>query len=168
MKLLSIQHTSWIISRCEGREHCIRKQYYWSYRTLICEKFRKKEILINKSVLLSCHSRITSLSNTSLSHQQIQFQLVCGVNLNQISLLYMLTYVKSQSPPNHCKPFSAFLWGDSDQASPPLRVKNGAFQICRRLGQILGEDLILLNQPVQSVTFGKFPLEGKKLYLSNL
>ena len=110
------------------------------------------------------HSWITSLSNTSLSHQQIQFQLVCGVNLNQISLLYMLTYVKSQSPPNHRKPFSAFLWGDSDQASPPLRVRNGAFQICRRLGQILGEDLILLNQPVQSVTFGKFPSEGKKIF----
>jgi hypothetical protein len=77
----------------------------------------------------------------------------------------MLMYVKSQSPPNHRKAFSAFLWGDPDLASPPLRVKNGAFQICRRLWQMLGEDLILLNQPVQSVTFGEFPSNGKNISL---
>jgi hypothetical protein len=66
---------------------------------------------------------------------------VCGVDLNQISLLYLLFYVKSQAP-NHPRPFSAFLWGDQDQASPVLRVKNGAFQICRRLAQLVGDDQV--------------------------
>jgi hypothetical protein len=40
------------------------------------------------------------------------------VDLNQISLLYLLIFIKSQAPPHHPKPFSTFLWGDPDQAAP--------------------------------------------------
>ena len=92
---------------------------------------------------------------------QIEFQLVSGVDLNRISLLYLLIFVKSQAPVNHPKPFSTFLWGDSEHPIPSVRVKNGSFQICQRLAKLVGDELILLNQPVQSVTYGKFPSGGK-------
>ena len=85
---------------------------------------------------------------------EIHLRLLTGADLNNISVLWLLSYAKWQG----CKSFYDFLHNvPSNQEMenlPPICIKNGAQQICEQLvQQCLGSENVYLNQPVSNVTY---------------
>ena len=83
---------------------------------------------------------------------EIQIRFLTGADLNRISLLYLLSYVKWQGASS----FHEFLHGKTDsemECLPPMSVKNGSQQICTQLvKQCIGEENVFLNQPVSHIS----------------
>ena len=88
----------------------------------------------------------------------IKLRWLCGIDPSSMSMLFLLAYANSQAGG-----FSNFLYGKTPvqnnqcqgkkHPSGPLKVANGAWQICERLKQIFEEKKLLrLNEPVQGLT----------------
>ena len=85
---------------------------------------------------------------------EIQIRLLTGMDLNRISVLFVLSYAKWQG----AKTFHGFLHGEVDHSGmevlPPMTIKGGAQRICDELvDQSLKIENLILNQPVQSVSY---------------
>ena len=88
----------------------------------------------------------------------IQLRWLCGIDPSSMSLLFLLAYANSQAGG-----FTNFLYGkpptpddfaeNKKPPSGPLKVVNGAWQICERLTQTFADNNLLhLNEPVQGVS----------------
>ena len=86
----------------------------------------------------------------------IKCRFLCGIDPSSMSMLFLLAYANSQAGG-----FSNFLYGtkskeghehEKKQPISPLKVSNGAWQICERLKQTFADKKILrLNEPVQGI-----------------
>ena len=86
---------------------------------------------------------------------EIQIRLMMGTDLNRISLLYLLSYAKSQNASSfynflHSKPAE----NQELTSMPPMCIKDGAQQISQQLvKQVIGSENILLNHPVSNISY---------------
>ena len=105
----------------------------------------------------------------------IQLRFLCGVDPASMSLLFLLAYANSQSGG-----FANFLYGKSAEQesnkgmmssnNSPVKIVNGAWQICERLKKIFEDKKILrMNEPVQGLTqIDVMPLNQNKNENSSL
>ncbi len=100
---------------------------------------------------------------------EIQVRFLMGLDLNRISVLYLLAYAKWQG----ARTFHEFLHNDRhDQEDnmevlPNMTVRGGAQAISDQLvKQSLKPENLILNQPVQGISFIKESSPGKEVILS--
>ena len=118
---------------------------------------------ITVDAYLKQHIRFKSVQDVI----EIHLRLLTGADLNQITVLWLLSYAKWQG----CKSFYDFLHNvPSNQEMenlPPICIKNGAQQICEQLvQQCIGTENVYLNQPVANVTYLSDGTGGRNVYVT--
>ena len=144
---LELTYVVWKLDRLAYYVQDLTDPYHSEY---LSEDLAQALDSISVSAYLAQHTRFKSVHDVI----EIQLKLLTGADLNQITILWLLSYAKWQG----CQSFHDFLHCVPDNTDienlPPFSIRNGTQQICQQLvEQCIGQDNVCLNEPVSHVSY---------------
>ncbi|XP_067672306.1 probable flavin-containing monoamine oxidase A [Haliotis asinina] len=104
-----------------------------------CDKARKWD-----SMTLETFKQSTLWTAGSADTIDAVVRYILGVDASQVSLLFFLMYVNSADGLDH-------IVQKTEDAGQDLKIKGGAQQICEKLAAAIGDNSVLLKQPVSNI-----------------